>query len=297
MSGEGAGDSYYGRPILKEPVWTWEIPAYFLAGGLAGASAALAFGAELAGQEELARRVWPVSLAGVLVAPPLLISDLGRSERFLNMFRVLKPSSPMSVGAWILLVVGGAVTAATGSLRFGRWRGLGRVSGGAAAALGLPLATYTAVLIADTAVPAWHEARRELPWVFAGSSLASAGGAAVIVTPVGIAAPARRLAAAGAVVELGSARLMERRLGELGEPYRSGRGRRFGLAAGVLTAAGALALTAFGGRDRRVAAAAGVTLLAGSFCERWSVFEAGRASARDPRYVVGPQRARLDARE
>ena len=31
-------DSYSGRPILKEPVWTWELPAYFVFGGMAGAA-------------------------------------------------------------------------------------------------------------------------------------------------------------------------------------------------------------------------------------------------------------------
>src|SRR5207253_1057368 len=92
----------------------------------------------------------------------------------------------------------------------------------AAAALGPALSTYTAVLIADTAVPVWHEARGELPFVFAGSAMASAGAAASVLTPVAYAGPARRLTLTGALLETAAAWRMERRLGELAEPYRSG---------------------------------------------------------------------------
>ncbi len=95
-------DSYYGRPILKEPVWTWEIPAYFFFGGMAGAAAPFALLSELRGDEALARRAWLVALAGAAASPPLLIADLGRPERFHRMLRVIKPTSPMSVGSWIL---------------------------------------------------------------------------------------------------------------------------------------------------------------------------------------------------
>ncbi len=98
--------SYYGRPVLKAPVWTWEVPTYFFFGGMAGAAAPLAYGAHLAGDETLARRATLVSLAGLAVSPPLLISDLGRPERFWRMLRVFKPTSAMSVGTWILSAFG-----------------------------------------------------------------------------------------------------------------------------------------------------------------------------------------------
>src|SRR5215212_6840213 len=94
--------SYYGRPIIKEPVWTWEIPWYFFTGGLAGGSAALGFTAGALGNERLARRAWANATAGVVVSPALLISDLGRPARFLNMLRMVKLTSPMSVGSWVL---------------------------------------------------------------------------------------------------------------------------------------------------------------------------------------------------
>src|SRR5204862_3440317 len=98
--------SYYGRPILKEPVWTPEIPIYFFAGGMAGAAAAAAWLAEIRGNDDLARRAWLVALGGATASPALLISDLGRPARFLNMLRMFKVTSPMSVGSWILAGAG-----------------------------------------------------------------------------------------------------------------------------------------------------------------------------------------------
>ncbi|MGB9185338.1 MAG: NrfD/PsrC family molybdoenzyme membrane anchor subunit, partial [Solirubrobacteraceae bacterium] len=103
--------SYYGRPILKEPVWEWEIPTYFFTGGLAGASATLGLIADVAGNEQLARSAWSAAVAGIAVSPALLVSDLGRPECFLNMLRVVKVTSPMSVGSWILVAASGAFTA------------------------------------------------------------------------------------------------------------------------------------------------------------------------------------------
>ena len=63
--------SYYGRPIIKEPAWTWEVPWYFFAGGLAGASASLGLGARLAGNHRLAR-AGPSSPAATSAARPSL---------------------------------------------------------------------------------------------------------------------------------------------------------------------------------------------------------------------------------
>jgi hypothetical protein len=289
--------SYYGRPIIKEPVWTWEVPWYFFAGGLAGASASLGLGARLTGNHRLARNAWTMSGVGVVASVPLLVADLGRPERFHHMLRMLKVTSPLSVGSWILAGMGPAAAGAALSDRLGIFPRLGRAAEAVAGLLGPALATYTGALVADTAVPVWHQAGRELPFVFAGSAAASAGAAAVILTPAGDAGPARRLALTGAVLELGAAQVMERRLGELGEPYHQGPAGRFARLAKACTTAGA-GLVALGGRRRRGVAAAGATLvLAGSVCERWAVYKAGFQSARDPKYIVGPQRARLNARK
>ncbi|HJS93462.1 MAG TPA: NrfD/PsrC family molybdoenzyme membrane anchor subunit, partial [Solirubrobacteraceae bacterium] len=185
--------SYHGQPVIKEPIWTWEIPMYFFTGGLAGASAGLAYLSELRGNDVLAQRAWAGAFAGIATSPVFLISDLGRPARFLNMLRMFKVTSPMSVGSWIL----GASGAATTLAAVNAWTGLfprpARVARPAAALLGLPLSTYTAALVANTAIPVWHEARRMLPFVFGSGAALSAGAAAVIATPPEHAGAARRL--------------------------------------------------------------------------------------------------------
>ena len=127
--------------VLKQPVWKPEVGLYFFFGGLAGASALLAFGARLAGNGRLARSALLAAFAGAAVSPPLLIADLGRPARFLNMFRVLKPTSPMSIGSWVLAAFGGVTSVAAASELTGLSRPLGRLAEAGAALLGLPLST------------------------------------------------------------------------------------------------------------------------------------------------------------
>ena len=289
-------DSYYGEPVINEPTWTWEIPWYLFAGGLAGASAPLAVAAEAVGNRALARRAWAVSTAAVAVSPALLIADLGRPERFINMLRVFKPTSPMNMGTWILTTSGSAFTLGAARGMFGWFPRLGRAAAVTSALFGPALATYTAVLLADTAVPIWHEARDDLPWVFAGSSTMTAGAAATLLTPPRHAGPARRLALGGAVAGLAAVTRMERRLGDLGEPYEKGVAGRLMKAAKALTAAGAAAVAAGGAARRAWTGAGAAAMLAGAACERWGIFKGGFASANDPKYTVAPQRRRLEAR-
>ena len=286
--------SYYDQPILKAPEWTWEVPWYLFVGGLAGVSSALSAAAGLTGRAKLQRRTRLVGAAGAFVGPALLISDLGRPKRFLNMLRVFKPTSAMSMGSWILAAYSGAVTAAAALDTGGRAPRLRAFLDAAAAALGLPLATYTAVLVADTSIPVWHEARRELPFVFAGSAAASAGAAAALLVP-DESGPGRRLAVAGVAVELAADALMRRRLGTLGEVYEQGDAATWHRAATVASTAGAAAIAlGAGGRRRGLTAAGAVAVLGGSVCQRWAVYRAGFQSVADPAYVVAPQRARLD---
>ena len=286
--------SYYGRPVLKEPVWTWEIPLYFFFGGLAGASSLLSLSARIAGNDALARRALLVALSGATVSPALLIMDLGRPERFYNMLRVIKPTSPMSLGTWVLSAFTTATGAAVASDVLGSFPKVGRALEVASALLGPALSTYTAVLITDTSVPVWHEARRELPLVFAASSAASAGAAAAVLTPTGDAAPARRLAVGGALAELGSMELMKRRLGSfLAEPYEKDEAGGLDKLSKACTGVGAATMALAGKKSRASCVAGGALMLAGAVLERWSVFRAGFQSARDPKYTVMPQRERL----
>lgn len=284
--------SYYGRPVVKAPVWQPAIALYFYTGGVAGASSVVAFAAGLAGNRRLARSALLASVAGVAVSGPLLVADLGRPARFLNMLRVAKPTSPMSVGSWVLTFFAPASMLAAASELTGRTPRLGRIAACVAAALGPVVATYTAVLVADTAIPAWHDAYRELPFLFAGSAAASAAGTALAFTPVAEAGPARRLAVLGAFLELGAFRAMEKRLGEVAGPYENGRAGKLAKAAEVCSAAGVV-LVVTAGRRRPAAVGAGALLCAGSLLTRFSVFRAGFESAADPAATVGPQRRRI----
>ncbi len=287
--------SYYGRPVLKEPVWTPEIPAYFFTGGLAGASSILSLVARIGGNETLAKRALYIGAVADLVSPPLLIADLGRPERFLNMFRVFKVTSPMSVGSWVLLVSGGATSTAALLEWAGRLKPVKYAAELVSSLAGGPLSVYTATLVSNTAIPVWHEARRELPFLFGSSAVASAGAAAAIAVPPAEAGPARRLAVGGALVENVVFQLMEKRLGMAGEPYSTGGAGRYKRLAKACTLGGAALLAGPRRRSRLAAAAGGVLVLAGEVAVRWSVFKAGFQSARDPKYTVEPQRARADA--
>jgi hypothetical protein len=287
--------SYYGRPILKEPVWQPEIPFYFFFGGIAGASSVLHAGARLTGNERLARRSLFVGAAADLVSPALLVSDLGRPERFLNMFRVFKVTSPMSVGSWVLLVSGSTSNTAALLELLGKLKPVKVAAEVVSALAGPPLATYTGTLIADTSIPVWHEARQELPWLFGASASASAGAAASLVVGRDEGGPARRLALGGAIAELVLTEVMRRRLGFVGEVYRKGDAGRYGRISKLCTAAGATLLATAGKRSRAAAIGGGALVLAGGLALRWSVFRAGFQSAGDPRYVVVPQRERKQA--
>jgi formate-dependent nitrite reductase membrane component NrfD len=286
--------SYYGHPVIKEPTWTWEIPVYFFTGGLGGASSVLGMSAKLFGNEKLSRAALYIGAVADAVSAPLLISDLGRPERFHHMLRVFKVTSPMNVGAWILTVAGGASNTAAILELLGVLKPVKLLAELVASLSGPPLATYTGVLVADTAVPVWHEARQQLPWLFGASATASAGAAAGMVIHPDDAGPARRLAVAAAAIELTLTEVMERRLGEVGEVYKHEAAGSFGKAAKLLTAAGATVLARRGRESRGAQVVGGALVCAGGMCLRWSVVKAGSQSARDPKYTVKPQRERAD---
>jgi formate-dependent nitrite reductase membrane component NrfD len=289
-------DSYYGRPIVKEPVWTPEVPVYFFAGGIAGGSAVLHGLAKLAGNERLARSALWVGAAAEAACPPLLIADLGRPERFLNMLRVFKVTSPMSVGSWILVCSGGASAIAAALERIRPLRPIKELAEGVWFLSGPPLATYTGALLANTAIPVWSEARDELPWLFGSSATACAGAAATFVTPPESAAPARRAAIGGALSELALGVAMEKKLGFVGEVYAQGEAGKYARLSRALTATGSVVLAAAGRRSRTAAVTGSALILAGWLALRWSVFKAGFQSARDPKYTVVPQKERLATR-
>jgi formate-dependent nitrite reductase membrane component NrfD len=288
--------SYYGRPVIKEPAWgVPDVPGYLFLGGLAGASSVLAAGAQVSGYGELARVAKVGALAAISLSAAALIRDLGRPDRFANMLRVFKPSSPMSVGSWLLSAYGPLAGAAVVSDVTGILPAAGTAATLGAGLLGPGVATYTAALICDTAVPGWHEGHREMPYLFAGSASCAAAGLGLLALPPAVTRPARTLAILGAPAELVAKRLLLQRLGDIAEPYETGRAGQMLRAAEVLTVGG-LAGAVLGRRNRAVSALAGASLLAASALTRFGVFEAGLATARDPKYTIVPQRRRRQLR-
>ncbi|NUL46820.1 polysulfide reductase NrfD [Cellulosimicrobium funkei] len=304
----GSG-SYYGRPIVKAPPWDERVATYLVCGGIAGGSSLLAFGAQLTGRDLLRRNARISALAAAGVGAVALIADLGRPERFLNMMRTVKLSSPMSLGSWVLagFSTGAGLAAAAEVdrmtrevLPLGPLRGLLRAaeapSGALAALLGAPLAGYTAVLLSDTALPTWNDAKEDLPFVFVSSASIAASGLALITTPARETAPARTLAVLGVVGDVVATRTMESRMDPVAvEPLETGRPGTLMRWSERLAIAGGIGVL-LGGRNRVVAALSGAALVTASAFTRFGVFYAGKDSAKDPRYTVEPQRRRLAAR-
>ncbi|GAC1478805.1 MAG: polysulfide reductase NrfD [Pseudarthrobacter sp.] len=293
--------SYYGRSVVKPAPWGDDVAIYLFLGGVAAGSALLGLGGQLTGRPILCRNARLSALTAVSAGAVALVKDLGRPERFLNMLRTFKVTSPMSVGSWILSAfsVGTAVTAVAEIDRMSGTRlplgplrkVLQAVEGPAgfeAAVFAGPLAAYTAVLLGDTATPTWNAAHEELPFVFVSSACLASAGLAMITTPVRETGPARKLAVLGVLGDVAAMKVMEHRMDPVAaEPLHQGN------AGAMLKWSERLAVAA---HQRAQAAASGVALLAASALTRFGVFEAGLASARDPRYTIEPQTNRLAAR-
>ena len=271
-----AANGYYGLPLLKQPVWTWEVPVYFVVGGAAGIAAMIGVAAQLTrADERLVRDARWIAAIGANLSAPLLIADLGRPERFLNMLRVFKPQSPMSVGAWMLSAFGaGAMGALILPASIGD--GAAVLSGVA----GLGMATYTGVLLGATSIPVWSKHVAILPMHFGASSTGTAvsllelrGHEAPALNAVGIAAASFETLT-GARIEL---------TGDLeSEPLRRGASRTMARVGGVLSGPLPLLLRVVGGRSKKIRRLAAVSTIAGSVITRLAWVAAGRASALDP---------------
>jgi MFS family permease len=212
------------------------------------------------------------------------------------MLRVFKVSSPMSVGSWLLAGFVPAASVAALSDVTKRLRLLGAAGTWSAAAAGPLVATYTATLISDTAVPAWHDAHRWMPFVFGSSALSSAAAVGLILAPTEEVGPLVPLATAGGLAEVALTKVMEKRSGLAGEAYHESKPKRYLRASEVLATAGAV-IAALGTRSRACAVVGGSALLVAGIAERFGIFEAGIASADDPKYTVVPQRERLQNKE
>jgi formate-dependent nitrite reductase membrane component NrfD len=290
-------------PFIKEPVWTWEVPLYFWVGGIASGAGFVALACDLTGDSRSARVARAVALGAVAPAPALLIADLGRPARFLNMLRVFKPRSPMNLGAWCLSAFSATLGGAVGADVLGRPRAA-RLLGGATAVLGGYLGSYTGVLLASTAVPLWARSRLFLGPIFVTTATATGAAAVRLVLvqsglPTGH--PTRRalgtVETAAIACELAMSAVNERRIGDAASPLRGG-------AAGILMR-GAKAAVLLGLAMRFVGRRPGGRLyadlasglyLAGGLLFRFAWVYAGKASARDHEAVVALARSGPGAR-
>ncbi|GAA0263390.1 polysulfide reductase [Cryptosporangium japonicum] len=292
MAGEPSTvpSSYVHRSIRVTPVrQAPDIPAYLYFGGIAGASAGLAALAELTGERRLATASRFAAAGCALAAVAAAARDLRRPQRFLAGLRAPDPSFPLSLGTWLVVPFAGLATVTAGAELAG-WRVAAAVTGAAAGVLGPAVCTYTAVALVDTEVPAWHEAYRELPFLFAGSGISGAAGIALIATLGGDPAPARRLAVAGAAMELAATARLRAAPGSAGVSFRGGTAGRLLTAAAALTTVGATVAALGGLAPRRetlkrlAIVSAGLALLASGALSRLSVHYAGQHSAEATRF-------------
>jgi formate-dependent nitrite reductase membrane component NrfD len=278
-------------PMIHAPVWTWEVPAYFWLGGVAAGSSFVALACDLAGDESSAQIARRVSLAAVMPSPILLIMDLGRPARFLNMLRIFKPRSPMSTGVWCLAGFSTTQTAAIGLDLLGRRREA-KVAGAASAVLGGYLGSYTGVLLAATAVPLWARSKLLLGPIFVATATATGAAATrLALVASGLPAGATRNAlgtveSAAMATELALSTLNQRRLGELASGLDRGRpGRMFGGAKWLVRAGLALRLVR-GHLGRPAHDVASVMYLLAGLLFRFAWVQAGQLSARDDEVVA-----------
>jgi hypothetical protein len=302
-------ESYYGYPALKAPVWTWEIPSYFFVGGAGGAAALIAAVARRCGaSDDLVRDARWIAATGAALSPPLLISDLGRPERFLNMLRVFKLRSPMSVGAWTLVAFSSAAGAAAFADMAQRVTG-GRLptrivadaAGELAAATGLVLSTYTGVLLGAAAIPVWSRNAHLLPLHFGASGL---GSAVSILELLGHRDRAlNRIGMGTALLETAMAGLIDRNDSPLSEGFENDRSRTLMRAGGALAGPIPLLLRALAGRSPTSRRLAALSTIVGSILTRVAWIETGKsaaatsaqAMATNSRRMAGVDRDRLDA--
>src|SRR3954451_16746832 len=280
--------TYYDVPVLKAPVWKWFIPAYFVAGGIAGASSTL--GAVARNLPDLRRRCRRLSVVALSFGTAALVADLGRPSRFANMLRAFRPTSPMSMGSWLLSAYGPAAGAAAVLPDT-----LADPAGIVAGLAGLPLSSYTGVLVAATAVPAWQEAGQSLPVLFTASGITGAASLLALAhNSDEEAAVLRRYGIAGKLGELAASAALEHEVGAVeavAGPYKEGRsGLLWRLAHGFTAISLLLSLPRKRARRREQLSA--LTGVAGSVLVKLAVMDAGHASTGDPRATFHLQRSR-----
>lgn len=291
-----ASPGYYGQPIVKPPVWTWQIGLYLFVGGTAGMSGVIALASLLTGQPPgLVRAALGVALTGALISPALLVWDLGRPTRFLNMLRVFKWRSAMSMGVWTLMLFSGFAGAAFVTVAARDFlmqsgisptalRAIGSVLVAGTALSGVILATYTGVLLGATAIPVWSAHHKLLPFHF---GIVGLGSAAAVLNLLGFnIAALNAIGLTVAALETGVGAWIE--VSPQGATARTIHHGMPGLllrAAALLTGPLALVARIFG-----LVPIAAVSFLIGALLSRYGWLFAGRFSARDTEETIAAQK-------
>jgi formate-dependent nitrite reductase membrane component NrfD len=273
--------SYYGRPAIKASPYGWRVALYTFLGGLGGAAQVIATLADFIDRRKYSRVVRTgralAALNGALIGPSLLVMDLHTPQRWYNMLRIFRRTSPMSIGSYVLTAFGGC--SALSLIPY-----FGRAAQIPAAIAGAGMASYTPALLASTATPLWSSAPRALGAEFACAAFAS-GAAALMLSSRN---PGLEKAAGAATLAYGAAGYaasrVHRRKG-VDHALRHGKWARMhkaGLGLSVALPLACFALNAIAGRSRRRSVIGAAGVLAGAFLSRWALFEAGNESARRP---------------
>jgi hypothetical protein len=286
---------YYGQPVLKPPVWSWEIPVYFFVGGLSGMAAAISLVAFIFRRADIGIAAMWLAAIGAILSPILLTMDLGRPRLFFNMLRVFKYKSPMSVGAWIVFGFGAcvipgiiAVELHTRHVFAGGFDQLLNILSGvfifASAFWGILLATYTGVLLGATAIPAWFLHRVLLPIHFGTAGL---GSAAALLELLGYrVAPLNALGFVAAAMETALWIWLE--IDKHGAADRALHEKSSGwLIRGAEVFSGPLSLIL---RLTNLVPLSAISFLLGALISRFGWLAAGKVSACDPEAVFTSQR-------
>lgn len=302
VQSEWRGETYHGRPVTKPSGFDWKVSFYIVTLGIAGAAQVIAAVARTGGREEgLVRRARLLALGGSIVGPLVLIQHLKTPRRWYNMMRIVRPTSPMSLGSWLLAAFGAlSGLTALGGLLGRRWPFARRVADaaqGPAAVAGAGMGVYTAGLLASTSTPIWAAAPGPLAAVFGSASMAGAASAlALAERAAGEERSARRLetlAMIAGAAELLATTEAERRWKEKGleRPIRTGKAGALhsigGKAIGVaVPLAGHAVGRAVGGRTGALLPEiASLAMLVGGAAMRHSVLLAGNESARRPEHA------------
>ena len=201
--------SYYNRPALKPSLYGWTVGLYIFVGGLAAGTQILVTAIELMAVPGSGPIVfWGrcIALLGAVLGGILLIADLHTKQRFYNMLRIFRPTSPMSIGTYVLMNFGFWSLAALAL----QWLGFAlpaTICGALASVAGWFMTTYTASLLAATSTPLWAAAPRLLAVRFASSAMATGAATVCVLVLATRTAPALtrafdRFAALALLIEL-----------------------------------------------------------------------------------------------